>query len=425
MRYPMAKYDEKEILRGLETISKIKPSSEATHRAMERVRETLADKQAKRGRSNPRIWMIVIQSRIIKFAAAAVIIIAIVIGISQFGGTTAEAGVCWAEVGKKVEQIEMFICRGQRRPVETVKEKTAEIHWTEYYSSKHGIRWDMYRKDKRIRITYMIPEENVVIDVLLSKKAYTRGLLSEEQITEYLEYYDPKKMIKKLLSSEYTRLPRKTINGVEVEGIEGVLALEAQWAESSVIRFWVDVETELPVLIEWKRVTAGGKILRMKTIIDEFQWDVKLESSVFEPNIPADYILMAEVDLSDNEENAVYGLQMFAQISGGRYPSSLTLLTATKEARKACEQNKDQSEDELDREDWEQVYSIQASCCFYGRLVVEDKDVAYYGRTVTAKDTDKVLLRWKISDGQYRVIFGDLTVENVTAERLAELEETQ
>jgi len=33
-----------------------------------------------------------------------------------------------------------------------------------------------------------------------------------------------------------------------------------------------------------------------------------------------------------------------------------------------------------------------------------------------------MLLRWKISDNQYRVIFGDLTAADVTAEELAELE---
>ena len=36
--------------------------------------------------------------------------------------------------------------------------------------------------------------------------------------------------------------------------------------------------------------------------------------------------------------------------------------------------------------------------------------------------TDKVLLRWKLDDGQYRIIFGDLSIRNVTPEELAEFE---
>jgi hypothetical protein len=46
----------------------------------------------------------------------------------------------------------------------------------------------------------------------------------------------------------------------------------------------------------------------------------------------------------------------------------------------------------------------------------------YYGDTVTAADADKVLLRWKLDDTQYRVIFGDLHLDDVDSARLAALE---
>ena len=49
-------------------------------------------------------------------------------------------------------------------------------------------------------------------------------------------------------------------------------------------------------------------------------------------------------------------------------------------------------------------------------------DAAYYGKTVGPSDKDKVLLRWKLDDGRYEVIFGDLHSETVTAERLRGLE---
>ena len=45
-----------------------------------------------------------------------------------------------------------------------------------------------------------------------------------------------------------------------------------------------------------------------------------------------------------------------------------------------------------------------------------------YGNTVGPKDKGKVLLRWKLDDGRYEVIFGDLRAETVTAERLLALE---
>ena len=61
---------------------------------------------------------------------------------------------------------------------------------------------------------------------------------------------------------------------------------------------------------------------------------------------------------------------------------------------------------------------------FYVGLLEEKKDPAYYGNSVTPKDADKVLLRWKLPDSEYRVIYGDLHAETISPEKLAELEAT-
>ena len=55
-------------------------------------------------------------------------------------------------------------------------------------------------------------------------------------------------------------------------------------------------------------------------------------------------------------------------------------------------------------------------------IIEAHRDFTYYGNTVGPKDKDKVLLRWKLDDGQYEVIFGDLRAETATAERLRALE---
>jgi hypothetical protein len=49
-------------------------------------------------------------------------------------------------------------------------------------------------------------------------------------------------------------------------------------------------------------------------------------------------------------------------------------------------------------------------------------DYAYYGKAVGPKDKAKVLMHWKLDDGRYEVIFGDLHAETVAAERLHALE---
>ena len=68
------------------------------------------------------------------------------------------------------------------------------------------------------------------------------------------------------------------------------------------------------------------------------------------------------------------------------------------------------------------IKPIQSIGMVYMVLVQERKDPAYYGESVGPDDVDAVLLRWKESEDNYRVVFGDLSTLDVTADELAELE---
>jgi hypothetical protein len=65
---------------------------------------------------------------------------------------------------------------------------------------------------------------------------------------------------------------------------------------------------------------------------------------------------------------------------------------------------------------------VQSLRMFYATQVQAGNDPAYYGDKVTPEFPHAVLMRWKVEGGKYRVIFGDLTVAEVTADELAELE---
>jgi hypothetical protein len=81
-----------------------------------------------------------------------------------------------------------------------------------------------------------------------------------------------------------------------------------------------------------------------------------------------------------------------------------------------------ESEEQKAAELMEMMRPFQSLGMFYMTLVQDKKEPVYYGESVGPDNADAVLLRWKVSDNQYRVIFGDLTTGNVSAERLAELE---
>jgi hypothetical protein len=167
--------------------------------------------------------------------------------------------------------------------------------------------------------------------------------------------------------------------------------------------------------------------MRMHCVTYDYQWEIPIDEDEFEPNIPADYTLMGgpeETDGKSSEDKAIEGLRAFAEIANGKYPSSLTLVTAMTEAGKAL---KNSGRDPNDEEEVNRMMSnmtkIPSTSTFYAGLIREDRDVAYYGDVVTAEDADAVLLRWKVSDNEYRVIFGDLSAGNATAEELAALEQ--
>jgi hypothetical protein len=73
----MSKIDENKIHRRLKALSQIKPSSEATNRAIQQVRDTLINKEKSRQRAGTKIWRNIFKSPITKFAAAAVLLITV------------------------------------------------------------------------------------------------------------------------------------------------------------------------------------------------------------------------------------------------------------------------------------------------------------------------------------------------------------
>ena len=50
---------------------------------------------------------------------------------------------------------------------------------------------------------------------------------------------------------------------------------------------------------------------------------------------------------------------------------------------------------------------------FYQKLVDEQREPEYFGATVEPGDSEAILLKWKLDDGRYRVIYGDLRAETV------------
>lgn len=351
------------------------------------------------------LWRSIMKSRIIKLTTAAVIIVAVLIGIHQFGSSV--ESVAWANVVKNVEQAKTVTFR-----LKTTITDMPDSEIMVYDSSEYGSRIDLYVDGKIASRIYAPKDKNESIMVIPQAKRYTRMSFTEEQREQMREREkDPREFVKLFMSVDHTKLPRKTVDGIEVEGLEvNSPKVGGGMFESAIGRLWADVKTHLPVRMEIEGISAGGKI-QTKMVMDKFKWDEKLAAGEFEPNIPADYSLQAETKMPDvDEDTMIEGLRFFAELTGGRYPSSMASMTGQQEMREAWQQkySRPPTNEELNK-----FHSLNAACNFHADLVQENKDVEYHGDKVTANDIDDELMRWKISDNEYRVIYGDLRVETV------------
>ena len=73
----MSKIDENEIRRRLKALSQVEPTSEAADRALQRLRDTVMNKEKVRESTSTRIWRTIFKSPVVKLAAAAVLLIGV------------------------------------------------------------------------------------------------------------------------------------------------------------------------------------------------------------------------------------------------------------------------------------------------------------------------------------------------------------
>jgi outer membrane lipoprotein-sorting protein len=369
-------------------------------------------------------WRTIMKNRMTKWAAAAaVIIIAALIINFQFS----TSGVAWGALVEKIESVESVVYRlttnvkmqgmpqGQTPKTETIA----------YYSSEYGSRVENYINDKLSFTMYLNPIENVYVTVMPEQKKFMRFTKSPDELRQISDKDDPRVMVRHMMSTEYKQLGRDNINGIDVEGIEctGPKVMGGMFEEATA-RLWVEIGTDFPVRIEIEGIVSGGQ-MEMSMVMDDFQWNVELDPALFVPDIPPDYT-SSEMNLPEvNEGTAINALHLFAELTDGRYPGSLALMTLMKEITE--ELTKKYGLRLIGKLDdyTNAIQNILPVGSFYAQLVGAEKEAVYYGDSVTAENPEAVLLRWKISDGYYRVIFGDLTTSDVTAEQLAELEALQ
>jgi len=387
------------------------------------------------------IWRTIMKSSITKLAAATVIIIACSTGIILWKSTG--SGIALADVLTRIEQVTGYTYQSSSTMTrqQTTSKRTSNI----LVSNEYGIKMTVIAADANSvqsrprpysddvgKEVYLLPRSNSMVYVWNKTKTYEKYMYGVHELDFYKEQYnEPRIIIKQILSCEHTSLGQSILDGITVEefqttdlAYEGGFFGEADMQgehEKVDVKLWVDVNTFLPVRLEEDIVIKKG--FRIHEVSYDFRWNVIINPDDFEPNIPEDYRTSGDIIIpAFNEENAIMGLKLWAD-AFEKYPVNLETIGQEYRTLSGLDPNSynDMSNEERTRKTSE-VMQMIAPSLLYKSLVDESREPVYYGETVGPDDADKMLLRWKLDDGQYRVIFGDLHAETVTADVMIELE---
>jgi hypothetical protein len=323
--------------------------------------------------------------------------------------------VAFADVAKALLQARSCECR--LRPLK--KDGGEEVTTTTVYWIAGGaIRLDTWEEDRVVDVRIFLPNEpGLVIDH--KSKSYTRTppqrlpLLLLDELAHYSGQAD-------------RDLGESRVAGKRVWGFEIALAKIDSAGGDDVVRVWADTATKKPVKVELLGQGQGesGRLL-LRSILEDFRWDVATEGW-FRVVPPASYKdkTPAPPTVEQQTKEFIEALQIYVRYYQ-RYPQALVYGdVADRQLRKAAGVP-DQMTLQPTLKEVETVTHVLKGGTGMARMQAMQGtafDARYYGRTVSPQDGGKVLFRWRLESGEYRVIYGDLRAETVTAEVLRKLE---
>ena len=319
--------------------------------------------------------------------------------------------MAWAEVERLVSGIENVSFKlSVKMPTNGMM---VETQGQSYQSKQYGMRVDTYMAGQVMMTMYTPANGNETVAVIPAAKQYMRMKMTPEMAAKYSQQnQDPRGCVKWFTSAKHVSIGRSVVDGVEVEGIatDGPEVGMGMF-EKAEGKLWVDVKTDLPVRLEMKGTMPDGKGVMEMTMYG-FDWSSAIDPSYFTVNIPEGYKQIGGTLAvgTPGEESLLKGLRTFAEMSGGKYPKTLSMINIMEEGQKIMPLNDTAN---IPDGTMQKMMDMNMAAQSYTKLVTEGKSPEYFGKDVTASDADQVLLRWKSGAGKVKVVYGDLKVEEV------------
>ncbi len=352
-------------------------------------------------RPAPALWRIIMKSKATRLAAAAVIVVAVLVAI-HFLGNPLSPTVTFAQI---------------IRPILNANTAVLDIVIGKEEEGTPVIR-DMIAGSRIRRTLSTMDDEVCIIDLetsrilVLSEKDKDAQYVSMKGLPPIPNYLEHLKNIITMLQDS----PHFVIEDLGEQEIDGRVLIGFRAKHPRVdITMWADPVTALPVRIEQQEG-------QMRTICKNVQFDVPMEEALFSMDVPEGYTLKEEstLDLQGGTEEAfIEGLRLLAQeFGGGQFPDGVGVEDYVKQAPAIVKQIESMN---LSDEEETALGVTMQNFLFFTRLFQGEGKWYYRGQGVTLGEADKAIF-WYRPKGSatYRVIYGDLHVEDVAPENLPE-----
>lgn len=372
-------------------------SSEILDKVFSNVMQAL-DNQQKPDATAPVLWRIIMKNTFTKIAASIVVVTAIALGL-YFAGNPFAATVTFADVIRPVlnartASLDIIIGSQDNQPVIHDDVMGSRIRRTVSGITGLDIIIDL--------------EKQQLLTIDHSKKTATYvGLSGLPDLQNYVE----------VLKNTITRLQTKSDFHVEDRGIEqfdgkDYLVFIAS-CENDTITIWANPETALPVHIEHKSPN-------MQIVCDNLRFDIEFDESLFSMEAPDGYQVQdaGGIDFSNPSEKAfIETLRIWAEIiEDGHFPDSINLEDVVKIGPKFDQGLKRAN---LTEEEQTEVAIRWGQGLVFIRFFKGQGQWHYAGQGIKLGDADTPIFWYQPLESQtWRVIYGDLHVEDVAEENL-------
>ena len=285
------------------------------------------------------IWRTIMYSRTMKLAAAAVIAMVVLGGISFWPSSSPQNGKWWLgsaaawgqEIMVELEKIEALVYRDQSVFVGRYGSTHVSGTWSRNYEAKDRSREDRYYEhtdedtfgdsnpDSVLQhVTYKVPDGQDLIQfgVSYEHQCYTISII--EGGAYQRDPVDRLRSYVNMLDNADRILDTTVFEGRECVGFEISADKYDGNLENWTNRIWFDIHTKLPVRIEKHGRPITNRPSETFTFIqDQFEYYAQVPAEMFKPEIPEDFINAEPSEVHAAKEKLQKGQMLYADVPVG------------------------------------------------------------------------------------------------------------